>query len=164
MNFEPLIDFLTSTPVSHFVMDYRWVWPLSETLHFCGLVLMVGTVGTFDLRVLGLGKGIAPATLHRSLRFGIAGFAVSAITGALFLMGQPDQYLYNAAFRAKAVALVLLGANALYFYLAEARSVLALGPTDDAPRRAKWIAATSLVLLVAVMCFGRMLTFFRPPY
>ncbi len=65
MSFPQLIHWLTHTPVSVFVMGYRWVWPISESLHFCGLVLMAGTVGTFDMRVLGLGKGITPAALHR---------------------------------------------------------------------------------------------------
>lgn len=163
MNVLPaLIHWLTSTPVNAFVMDYRWVWPISETLHFCGLVLMVGTVGTFDLRVLGLAKGINPAALHRSLRYGILGIGISAITGSLFIFGQPDQYFYNDAFKLKALCLLLLGANVLAFYTLEAREVLGLGPGGDASTRAKCIAAISLALLVAIMCCGRMLTFFRP--
>jgi hypothetical protein len=162
MSFPELIGWLTSTPVNAFVMDLRWVWPISESLHFCGLVLMVGTVGTFDLRVLGLAKGISPAALHRSLRFGIAGFALSVITGSLFIFGQPDQYFYNDAFKVKVLCLLLLGLNVLAFYWLEARRVLALGPVGEAPVRAKWFAAISLCLLVSIMCAGRMLTFFRP--
>jgi hypothetical protein len=157
-----LIQWLTSTPVNMLVMDYRWTWPISESLHFCGLALMVGTVGTFDLRLLGLGKGIAPAVLHYSIRFGVAGFVVSVVTGALFIFGQPDQYFYNNAFRVKVVCLLLLGLNVLSFYSLEARQVLTLGPGDDAPARAKVFAAISLTLLVAIMCAGRMLTFYRP--
>jgi hypothetical protein len=162
MSFPQVIDWLTSTPVNTFVMDYRWVWPISESLHFCALVVMVGIVGAFDLRVLGLGKGIAPATLHRSLRFAVAAFAVSAVTGSLFIFGQPDQYFYNDAFKVKVVCLVLLGANVLAFYSLEARKVLALDPTGDASVAARCFAAFSLCLLVAIMCAGRMLTFFRP--
>ena len=157
-----VIRWLTSTPVNTLVMDYRWTWPISESLHFCGLALMVGTVGTFDLRLLGLGKGITPAALHYSIRFGLAGFAVSAVTGALFIFGQPDQYFYNNAFKVKAVCLLLLGLNVCAFYALEARQVLALGAGDDAPLRAKVFAAISLTLLVAIMCAGRMLTFYRP--
>jgi hypothetical protein len=157
-----LIQWLTSTPVNVLVMDYRWTWPISESLHFCGLALMVGTVGTFDLRLLGLGKGIAPAVLHYSIRFGVAGFVVSVVTGALFIFGQPDQYFYNNAFKIKVVCLLLLGLNVCAFYALEARQVLTLGPGDDAPRRAKVFAALSLTLLVAIMCAGRMLTFYRP--
>jgi len=162
MMLREIIAWLTSTPVNTLVMDYRWTWPISESLHFCSLALMVGTVGTFDLRLLGLGKGISPAALHYSIRFGVAGFIVSVVTGALFIFGQPDQYFYNNAFKVKVVCLLLLGLNVCAFYTLEARQVLALGPGDDAPRRAKVFAAISLTLLVAIMCAGRMLTFYRP--
>jgi len=162
MSLPDVIHWLTHTPVNSVVMDYRWVWPISESLHFCGLAMMVGTVGLFDLRLLGLAKGIAPAALHWSLRVGMAGFAISVITGSLFIFGQPDQYFYNDAFKLKVIALTLLGVNVLAFYSFEARRVLTLGPEDDAPLRAKWIAAISLSLLILIMLFGRMLTFFRP--
>jgi hypothetical protein len=162
MTLHDIIRWLTSTPVNTLVMDYRWTWPISESLHFCGLALMVGTVGTFDLRLLGLGKGITPAALHYSIRFGLAGFVVSAVTGSLFIFGQPDQYFYNNAFKVKVVCLLLLGLNVCAFYALEARQVLALGAGDDAPLRAKVFAAFSLTLLVAIMCAGRMLTFYRP--
>jgi hypothetical protein len=162
MTLPDVIRWLTSTPVNAFVMDLRWVWPISESLHFCGLALMVGTVGTFDLRLLGLGKGIPPAVLHRSVRFGVAGFVVSAITGSLFIFGQPDQYFYNDAFKVKATCLVLLGLNVLAFYTLEAREVLKLDGAGNASFRAKCFAAISLSLLVLIMLSGRMLTFFRP--
>ena len=162
MSLRDIIAWLTSTPVNTVVMDYRWVWPITEILHFCGLAVMVGIVAAFDLRLLGLAKGVAPATLHRSLRYGVAAFALSAVTGSLFIFGQPDQYFYNAAFKLKVTALLLLGLNVLLFYTLEARRVLALEPFEDAPLRAKIIAALSLALLVSIMLFGRMLTFFRP--
>lgn len=164
MSLPALIDWITATPISSFVLNYRWVWPISESLHFCGLVLMVGTVGMFDLRLLGVGKGIAPSVLHRSLRFGVAGFVVSVLTGALFIAGQPDQYFYNNAFKVKVVCLALLGFNAALFYALEFRRVKLLGPDGDAPHAAKVIAGISLTLLIAIMCAGRMLTFFRPPF
>ena len=54
---DAFIDWIVSTRLSWFVTEYRWVWPISESLHFCGLTLLAGTVGLFDLRVLGLGQG-----------------------------------------------------------------------------------------------------------
>ena len=84
------------------------------------------------------------------------------MTGLLFIFGQPDQYFYNNAFKVKVVCLFLLGLNVCAFYALEARQVLELGPGDDAPARAKAFAAISLTLLVAIMCAGRMLTFYRP--
>lgn len=161
---EPIIEWLRSTELSDFVLTYAWAWPVCETIHFCGLTLLAGTVGLFDLRLLGLAKGFAPADLHRLLRWGVAGFALSVVTGVTFIAGQPDQYFYNAAFHWKVVFLALMGANVAWFYGREFATVRVLGPYDDAPRRAKIVAGASLFFLAAIMCCGRMLTFFRPPY
>lgn len=161
---DALIDWIVATRLSWFVNEYRWVWPISETLHFCGLTLLAGTVGLFDLRVLGLAKGIAPSSLHRTLGWGLAGFAVCAVTGVMFISGAPDQYFYNDAFKLKTVFLVLMGSNAAWFYWHEFGRVRALGAYDDAAPSAKAVAAASLLFLLGVMLCGRMLTFFRPPY
>jgi hypothetical protein len=125
---------------------------------------MAGTVGLFDLRLLGMAKGIAPSTLHVALRWGVIAFGVSVATGVMFISGTPDQYFYNDAFLLKVVFLVLMGANVALFYWREWAVVRTLGPHDDAPRSAKIVATASLVFLVAVMLCGRMITFFRPPY
>lgn len=162
MTAADLVRWFAATPLSAFVHEYGWVWPAAESLHFCGITVLVGTVGAFDLRLLGVGKGFEPAALHRLLKFGIVGFIVAAATGVLFIAGTPDQYFYNEAFHVKAIALAAAGANAALFYALHFRRVAALGPFDDAPRGAKWSAAVSLALLVTIMLAGRMLTFFRP--
>jgi len=161
---DALITWLYNSPPSHLMNDFRWAWPIAETIHFIGLTLMAGTVGAFDLRLLGLIKGIRPVELHRLLRFGIFGFALSVITGLLFISGAPDQYFYNGAFHFKAISLGLMGLNVTLFYTREFAGVRLLGPGDDASHPARIMAAASLFLLVAIMLFGRMLTFFRPIY
>ena len=55
----------------------------------------------------------------------------------MFILGAPDQYFYNDAFKLKVVFLVLMGANAALFYWREFAGIRALGPHDDAPRSAK---------------------------
>jgi hypothetical protein len=138
---DAFIDWIVSTRLSWFVTEFRWVWPILESLHFCGLTLLAGTVGLFDLRVLGFAKGIAPSTLHATLSWGIAGFVVSVITGVMFISGTPDQYFYNDAFIVKVVFLALMGANAALFYRREFARIRSLGPHDDAPQSAKVVAA-----------------------
>ena len=161
---DALIDWIVGTPLHRFVTELRWVWPITETVHFCGLTVLAGTVGLFDLRVLGVAKGIAPGTLHATLRWGLTGFGASVITGIMFIAGTPEQYFYNDAFRLKVVFLALMGLNAAVFYWREHAGIHALGPFDDAPRSSKIVAGASLVFLVAVMLCGRMITFFRPPF
>ena len=157
-----LMEWLRSTPVAALMLDYRWSWPIAESLHFIGLTLMAGAVGTFDLRLLGLGRGIAPVTLHRLLGWGIAGFAICAVTGLMFISGTPDQYFYNRAFYFKSACLLLLGINATAFYVSGYGIARTLGPQDSAPARLRIMAMLSLILLAGVMLGGRMLTFFRP--
>lgn len=160
---QALMDWILNTPVSRLMIDYGWAWPICESLHFIGLVMMAGSVGVFDLRLLGVAKGIPAAALHRLLPYGIAGFMISLTTGLMFISGAPDQYFYNPAFHFKLLCLGLIGLNVVLFYALQFEAVQAMGPGDRAPRSARVMAAASLLLLAATMYCGRMLTFFRPP-
>src|SRR5262245_23460526 len=58
---------------SYFVTEYsRWTWPLLETLHFFGLILIVAAIGGLNVRLLGFLKQLPVAPLHRLLPWGIA--------------------------------------------------------------------------------------------
>lgn len=144
------------------VMRIAFVWPLAESVHFIGLSLLVGTVGLFDLRLLGLARGIPTVAWHRLIRFGLLGFSLNAATGLLFLMTEPDQYIYNPSFMLKVVFIASAGLNAVTFYLTVGPRTLASGASLDVPRAAKVIAAASLTLWMSVIIAGRLLTFYRP--
>jgi hypothetical protein len=156
---ESFAVWLKSTKLSWFVIHYPWVWPASETLHFIGLALLVGIVGTIDLRMLGMAKNMPFRPLHRLLPWAIAGFAINLMTGILFFAGDPFQYIHNPAFQLKLLFILLAGLNVLVFYLTTFKSIQDLEPGEDAPLRAKVVAATSLFLWIGVMVWGRMLPF-----
>jgi hypothetical protein len=158
----PLYRWLGDTAVSQFVRESVWVWPICESLHFVGLSLLIGTVGLFDLRLMGLARRVPMAAFHRLIPIGIAGFLLNLLTGILFLAGTPDQYLFNAAFRAKALFILLAGVNVSVFYLSAFRRIRALAPGEAAPLMARVIGGVSLSLWIAVIAAGRLLTFYRP--
>jgi hypothetical protein len=153
--------FASVTPVGRF-MHTPWGWPAAESLHFIGLTLLIGTVGLFDLRLLGLAKRIPIAALHRLVPWGVLGFGLTAFSGVSFLMTEPDQYIYNPAFHFKVLFMMTAGFNALAFYLTSFRRTTARGAAPEAPRTAKIIAAASLSLWIGVIVAGRLLTFYRP--
>jgi len=145
------------------VMQSKWGWPLSETVHFLGLSLLIGTIGMFDLRLLGMGKRVPLRALHKLVPWGIAGYVLALLTGLLFLATEPDQYIYNSAFHWKMFFMTLAGLNVATFYLGFFRRVKLVGSNESAALPAKMIAAFSLFLWIGVIVFGRMLTFYRPP-
>jgi hypothetical protein len=157
-----LVRTLGSVPSAAAIMHTRWGWPAAESIHFIGLSLLVGTIWLFDLRLLGVAKRIPIAALHKLVPWGLAGYGINVATGAMFLMTDPDQYIYNPAFQFKLLFMGLAGFNALAFYLTTYRSATADGAPADAPRSAKFIAAASLCLWVSVIVCGRLLTFYRP--
>lgn len=144
------------------VMRTTWGWPIAESVHFIGLTLLIGTVGLFDLRLLGVARRMPIAAAHRLVPWGVLGFAVTVISGVPFLMTEPDQYIYNPAFHLKVLFMVIAGANALAFYALSYRRVTAPDASAEAPRLAKFIAAASLTLWISVLVAGRLLTFYRP--
>src|SRR6267378_4145196 len=126
------------------VVDYSmWVWPILEDLHFLGLILLLGTTGALNLRILGFLKQLPVAPFHRFIPWGIAGLVVNIITGFLFFMGMPGFYVPNIVFQIKMLAIILAGGNLLLFYCTSAfRRLEGLGPGEDAPRFAKFIAVS----------------------
>lgn len=144
-------------------MQLRWSWPAAESLHFIGLTLLLGSIGAWDLRLLGFMKEAPVAAFHKLVPFAVLGFVINVATGSLFLMTYPDQYIYNPAFHLKVLCLILAGLNVMLFYLTSFRRIATLGPGEQAPLLGRVGGLVSLALWITVIICGRMLTFFRPP-
>ena len=149
------------TQIAFYLVDhYHWMWPLAETLHFFGMALLVGGVGMLDLRILGVAKGLPVAPIQRIIPWSVFGFLINLATGLLFVSAAPGNYNTSISFRLKILFMLFAGLNVLAFYATGlAQRVDALGPGDDAPRAAKFIAGFSMFLWVGVMFWGRMLPF-----
>jgi hypothetical protein len=81
---------------------------------------------------------------------------INIVTGLLAFIGMPSYYTFDIAFWTKMAALMLLGLNVVIFYLPSIFGrVEQLGPGEDAPMSAKFVAVTSLILWFAVITFGR---------
>ena len=145
-------------------MNTAWAWPFVEALHYTGLALLLGTVGLFDLRVLGVARGVSMAALHKFVPIGVGAYLISVTTGAMFFYAAWDQYLYNPAFQLKMLCMAIAGLNMVMFYATTARAVKSLSPYGQASIAAKCFAAVSLLSWTSVIVFGRIITMFRPPY
>jgi hypothetical protein len=161
---ETLAELLSIDAVSSFVADGAWVWPLCEFLHFVGMALLLGTIGLLDLRLLGFAKGVPIASLSKLVPLGVAGFVINAVTGFVFVAGNPvggpADYLANLSFQLKMLLILVAGINLLAFHLAGiSRAAEAVPPGGDAPPAAKFVAVASLVLWFGVIVFGRLIMY-----
>lgn len=145
------------------LMYSAWGWPIAEIVHFTGICLLIGTVGMFDLRMMGAVKGISLTALHKLVPFGVLGFLLSAGSGFLFVVTSPDQYLYNPAWQVKMALLGIAGLNMLLFYWVAPKRAYALGPDEAPPLAIRMFATVSLLSWLGVITAGRVITAFRPP-
>jgi hypothetical protein len=157
-----LVGILYNTPPGEFMRESRWAWAIFESLHFTGMTLLLGTVGMFDLRLMGFARRVPLPALHRLIPVGIAGFALNAVTGVFFICATPDQYIFNMAFRVKATLILLAGVNVLFFYTRVFKRLEREHPGGPPPFTARLAGAVSLTAWVGVMSAGRLITFFRP--
>jgi hypothetical protein len=157
-----------TTVISEYMVESPWAWPAAETVHFLGLSLSFGVLLAVNLRILGVMKNVAFADLHRLLPWGMLGFGANLITGMLFFIGQPKQYIDSAPFYWKIVFLMIAGANFLYLTVFKKawgnRGNVGAGGAGgnigfDASLADKAMAVSSLVAWLAVLYAGRMLPF-----
>ena len=159
---EQLVTLLYNTAIGEFMRGSRWAWAIIESVHFTGMTLLIGTVGVFDLRLMGFARRVPLPALHRLIPLGVSGFVLNAVTGLCFIFATPDQYIFNMAFRVKVTLIIVAGLNVLFFYSRVFRRLERL-PADAAPPPGARLAGlVSLSAWIGVMSAGRLLTFFRP--
>jgi uncharacterized membrane protein len=153
--------FQTTTKFPEFINAHGWIWAASETVHFMGICLLMGTIGAFDLRLLGMAKNLPIGPLQRLIPWGVLGFGICLATGMLFVLGNywsANAYFNNMAFKWKMGLILLAGVNVLIFTLTKMdRAVAVVGSGGSAPIGAKVIAGTSLALWIGVIFWGRFL-------
>lgn len=142
--------------ISEYMVNSTWAWPAAETVHFLGLSLSIGVLLAINLRLLGVMRQVPFANMHRLLPWAMLGFGANLITGMLFFVGQPGQYVNNAPFHWKVVFLVIAGANFLYLTVFK-RAWDADG--QDSRLVDKAMAVSSLAAWLIVLYTGRMLPF-----
>jgi len=140
-----------------------WIVPVWKTLHYFAITALIGIVGVVDLRILGVGRGLALRPLQRLMPWAFAAFLVAAASGYALIRIGPGNSLgppINAAFAAKILFLVLIGLNdVLYFATGLKREADGVGPGEHASVSARIVAGVSLVLWIGVVYWSRMLTF-----
>ena len=151
---------LEATTLGSSIRESLWLFPVIETLHLFGIVLLVGASTAFDLRLLGwaLRDHSIDDLGRRLLPWAWAGFTVQVLTGFLLFSSEATKCYANPAFRIKMLLLVLAGVNAFIFHRASRRTP-DLTTVSQSPVFAKIAGAASILLWLGIIAAGRFIGF-----
>jgi|SRR5687768_496881 hypothetical protein len=156
---EALVVWLKSTSISQAMTTSQFLWPVCEALHFVGLALLVGGAGLIDVRLMGFLKSIPVAAVMQVRKWAALGVLINVITGALFFIGAPAQYIDNPAWYGKLAFLLVAIINVAIFETTQGERMLRLPVGVETPTSFKLAGAVSMGSWFLVFYFGRMLPF-----
>lgn len=143
---------MEASPFGVWASQSALAYPIANTLHVIGAILLVGSIGLLDLRVLGYARAAPLIVLSRALTpLGLAGFGVMLLSGSVLFAADARALVASPVFGTKVVLILLGGLNALAFHRAWR------GETPSA--RAKALAALSLALWLSVVVAGRWIAY-----
>ena len=156
---DAFVAWLQSTSLSQTIVLKTWIWPPPRPCTFSASRSSSESLAFLDLRLIGAFPRVPIAAARELVPFAAAGFVLNLMTGAIFLIGHPEQYVHNIAWWLKVGCLALAGVNAAIFEWSVGPRVAVLGPGDATPIAAKCIGVVSLCAWLGVLYWGRMLPF-----
>ena len=155
-----LLGWLEASALAQAMRGGLWLYPVVETVHILGFVILVGAVAMFDLRVLGCAPGLPVDALGRHLLpWSAASLALVVPAGLMLFSAHPQDFIGNRVFLFKLGLIALAGINALLFHLGPYRTVAAWNSGVTAPAAARLHALASLALWITVIVCGRFLAY-----
>jgi hypothetical protein len=155
---ESYFMWLGELPVSKFIGESLWIYPVIQAFHLVFLAILAGAILIVDLRLLGTGMTRQPvATVARDaggwLAFGLVGMV---LTGVPQLMQNSMREYYSEYFWQK---MYFLAAALIFTYTVKRRVSLAADGVMS-PLWSKFVALVSLVLWGGVVVSGRLIGLF----
>ena len=152
---------LEGTALGTAMRQWLWLYPIVEIVHILGFAILIGSAFMFDVRLLGLGRGLPVSALaDHLLRWARWSLLLVLPTGSMMFIAHATEMSTNPAFRVK---LILIGAAFLNAGLFHRWPFRAVGDWDTeiaAPLPAKLAGALSLTLWTGVVACGRLLAYF----
>ena len=155
MSLLPFFEFCEHSAVGEAIRSSLWLFPVIESFHLLGLVVIGGSVLVVDMRLFGLGLRSQPvAQLARDAqRWLVGSLVVMLASGVLLFTSEATKCYYHAAFWVKMTSLLL----AILFTFTVRRRVAAADKAS--PLLSKLVAMASVTLWSAVGIGGRWIGF-----
>src|SRR5713226_10576237 len=113
-----ICQWLEQTSIGTIIRESLWLFPVIETVHIFGIILLVGGTSILDLRLMGLTfRDEAVSKLaQRFLPWAWAGFIIQVTTGLLMFSSEATKMYGNIGFEIKMSLIAVAGINAIVFH------------------------------------------------
>jgi uncharacterized protein DUF6644 len=154
-------QWIENTPVGLLARESLYGFQILVAIHILGLTVSVGTLVWFDLRLLGVSMPRCPVSevYRRLMPWMLSGFTVMLASGAMLFSGFATKAYGSVYFRLKVLAIVLAGANALFYHLKTERRIAEWNEAVRPPTAARRAGLISMALWAAVILAGRMMSY-----
>jgi len=164
MSIYHLCEWVEATTMGRGIRDSSWLFPAIESIHVLGIVVLVGSTGLFDLRLLNTGflRDKRASDVGRQVMPWVwSSFSVMFVTGVLMFSSEATKCYTSWFFRLKLVLLVLTGLNAFIFQFGAYRGIANWDEAGVAtPRAARVAAWVSLLLWAFIVFAGRGIAYY----
>jgi len=139
------------------VRDSTWIFPFLEVIHIYSLIIVIGLVGAFDLRLMGRALQHMKLSVVASfvLRWILFPVGINVVTGTLLFMSKAPEYSVNRAFQVK-IALIVAG---VIFHIIILRRSSKASDNVNLGWAVKLLAGLSLAVWAGVIAVSRWIAY-----
>lgn len=154
-------EWLELTAIGTIVRESAWGFQIVVAIHILGLMLSVGTLVWFDLRLLGVGmtRSRVSDLYRRLVPWTATGFLIMFVSGSLLFVGYATKASANTYFRVKMIAIIFAAVNALVYHRITERQIAQWNDSVRPPMSARIAGLSSIVLWMVVILMGRMMSY-----
>jgi hypothetical protein len=156
-----ICQWLEQTSLGTAIRESLWLFPIIETVHIFGIVLLVGATSILDLRLMGLTFRDEPVSklAERFLPWAWAGFLIQVTTGLLLFSSEATKMYGNIGFDIKMLLIAVAGINAVVFHSIAYQSVGKWDNDPVAPLGARAAGLISILLWFGIVAAGRWIAY-----
>jgi hypothetical protein len=150
---------LEQSAVGQLLRESLFLYPLANVLHVLAIATLFGSIAVFDLRVLGLARGVAVDALAKlALPVAAGALCIAVPTGIAMFIAEAPAYVRNPVFLTKMALIALAVVNIAVFHFGSLRDIRRFA--KEPPRSARASAAASLGLWLAAVAAGRLIAYY----
>lgn len=157
-----VFEWLEASHLAVYIRQSHLLYPVIETIHIIGFIILVGSAVLFDIRLLGISKRLPVTGLAKHLLpWSRRSLLLVIPTGVLLFMTQAISLSNNRIFGIKLVFILLAFTNAGYFHRYTFRTVAGWDQLQPTPVSARAAGIISILLWTGVITCGRLLAYFE---